>query len=498
MIKIKVVSSKKTKILETDTSLSLLEILRRNNYSVYAPCGGKGTCGKCSVKIKGEGMTLACTYYPVKDIEVFLPEKYEANILTSQTEFLEDLPLNLKNTAHLSSSPYGIAIDIGTTTIVMYFVNLLNGQIRWIVSFLNPQNTYGSDVISRINYCMENENGLRELQQTIVQSINNKLHKFSLKEKINTNNFERIILVGNTTMLHIILGADPVSIAQAPFVPKFTQKQIRKGDSTELTIHPKAELITLPCLSAYVGADILAGLTVLKVSANKNYLFLDIGTNGEIALIKGDKIFACAAAAGPAFEGANLSCGMGAVYGAISGFTHQKKYQVIGNTRPVGICGSGIVDIVAFLLMNNIIDETGLLLNTFKIDRKNKIQVTQQDIREIQLAKSAILSGIKILINRSGLSYNDIDALFLAGGFGNYINIQSALRIGLLPNELCNKIYPIGNSAGIGALQYLKSDVLEKKINKIVNNSQYLELSDIDEFTTEFALNMKFLKITDL
>jgi len=494
MIKVAVISSKKTKILETSTGLSLLEILRRNKYPVYAPCGGKGTCGKCRVEIKGEGTVLSCTYYPDKDIEVFLPEEYEGNILTSQTEFLEDLPLSLEKNAHLTSSPYGVAIDIGTTTLVMYFINLLNGQIRGIASFLNPQNTYGADVISRINHCMENENGLKELQQIIVQSINNELHKFSIKEKIITDNFEKVIIVGNTTMLHIILGENPVSIAQAPFIPKFTDKQTRKGNSIGLNIHPETKIITLPCLSAYIGADILAGLAVLKVTANKNYLFIDIGTNGEMAIIKGEKIYTCSAAAGPAFEGANILCGMGAVAGAISAFTNQKKYHVIGNIQPVGICGSGIVDIIDYLSVNDFIDETGLLLDAFIVDKKNKIQVTQQDIREIQLAKSAIFSGIKILIKRAGLSYNDIEALFLAGGFGNYINIKSALQIGLLPYELRDKIYPVGNSAGIGALQYLKSDVFEKKTDEIIMNSQYIELSNIDEFTTEFALNMNFLK----
>jgi len=185
---------------------------------------------------------------------------------------------------------------------------------------------------------------------------------------------------------------------------------------------------------------------------------------------------------------------MGAVTGAISVFTSQEDYHVIGNIRPLGICGSGIVDIVACLLINDFIDETGLLSDDFIIDRENKIQVTQQDIREIQLAKSAIFSGIKILINRAGLSYSDIEALFLAGGFGNYINIKSALQIGLFPDELRNKIYPIGNSAGIGALQYLKSNELGKKVNHIVSNSQYIELSDVDEFITEFALNMNFNK----
>ena len=186
---------------------------------------------------------------------------------------------------------------------------------------------------------------------------------------------------------------------------------------------------------------------------------------------------------------------MGAEYGAISGFSSQKEYQVIGNSDPRGICGSGLVDIVAYLLRNDLIDETGLLNQTFIIHCENNIQINQQDIREIQLAKSAIYSGIRILMRKAGLYYQDIDALYLAGGFGNYINIKSAVQIGLLPYELRDKIYPIGNSSVIGALQYLKSDKFAAKIDRILHNSKYIELSEVDDFTMEFALNMNFIKL---
>jgi len=491
--KIKIISSENIRVIESGAGQSLLDILRQNGYNIYAPCGGKGTCGKCLVNLTGEGPILSCTYYPDKNIEIILPGKKEANILISQTEFLEDLPLNSNKTNHVSPNPYGLAIDIGTTTVVIYFISMLSGQNKKIASFLNPQNIYGADVISRINYCQKHENGLKELQHAIIHTINNELETFCIGENITPNDIEKVIIVGNSTMLHIILGEDPVSIALAPFKPKFTDKQTRKGDSTGLQINSDAKVITLPCISAFVGADIIAGLAALKVSL-KNYFFLDIGTNGEIALVKGEKIFTCATAAGPAFEGANISCGMSAVSGAISGFTDKENYQVIDNMKLRGICGSGIVDIVAYLLVNDLMDESGLLQDTFVIHKENNIKIIQQDIRKIQLAKSAIFSGTKILLKQAGLSYQDIDALFLAGGFGHYINIKSALQIGLLPYELRDKIYPVGNSAGIGALQYLKSDVFEKKTDEIVMNSQYIELSNIDEFTTEFALNMNFLK----
>jgi len=493
MVEIKIITPENIRIIKSASGHSLLDILRTGGYKIYAPCGGKGTCGKCRVKITGEGEVISCKYYPDKDIEVILTGEVEANILIHQTEYLEDLPFKISNSGFFSSSPFGVAIDIGTTTVVLYFLNLLTGQIEKISSFLNPQKIYGGDVITRINYCQEHKTGLTELQKLIVDGINNEIETFILKRQLIPGNFEKIIIVGNTTMLHIILGEDPVSIALAPFKPEFIDKQVRKGYSTGLNINADAEVITLPCISAFVGADIVAGLAVLKVKPT-NYLFLDIGTNGEIALIKGDEIFTCATAAGPAFEGANITCGMGAVYGAISAFSKPLKYQVIGNSEPTGICGSGIVDIVAYLLDNGTIDQTGLLREPFFIAPEKNIQIVQQDIREIQLAKSAIYSGVKILMDKAGLSFSDIGALYLAGGFGNYINIKSAIQIGLLPYELRDKIYPIGNSAGIGALQYLNSEDFEEKIDRTLKNTQYIELSNVDEFTMEFALNMNFVK----
>jgi uncharacterized 2Fe-2S/4Fe-4S cluster protein (DUF4445 family) len=491
MIKIKVIASEDERTLESGTGYSLSQILVGNGYEIYAPCGGKGKCGKCRVEIKGLGDVLACRYYPDADIDVSLPGKEEAEILVHQTEYLKDVPFEISNQEYLTSSPYGAAIDIGTTTVAIYFLNLFNGTIEEISSFLNPQRSYGADVISRINYCQEHRNGLREMQKSIVDGINDKLDDFRKDHHLDPSNLEKIIISGNTTMLHILLGEDPVPIALAPFTPAFTGKQVRKGISTGLFVNHEAEIITLPCISAFVGADIVAGLAVLNVPRG-SYLFLDIGTNGEIALIIDGEILTCATAAGPAFEGANITCGMGAVTGAVSEFYSPRKFRVIGNCEPAGICGSGIVDIVAYMLDNGIIDETGLLKETFVIHNINKILVNQQDIREIQLAKSAIYSGIRILLGMAGMSFSDIDALYLAGGFGNYINIRSAVRIGLLPYEMRDRIYPVGNSAGIGTLQYLKSAEFEKITEKTVKSTRYVELSNVEEFTTEFALNMNF------
>ncbi len=493
MLKINVITDGRTETVTGERDSSLLDILRRSGYEVYAACGGNGRCGKCAVQLKGEGPVLSCSYYPDRDIEVILPDKRETNILSSQTEYLLDMPYDEGRHSNLTRQPYGVAVDIGTTTVVLYFLELVTGRLEKIASMLNPQAAYGADVISRITWCQSHDTGLQELQQAIVGALNAEIRKFVYARNLGEENIERVIITGNTTMLHIILGEDPVPIALAPFRPRFTDSQRRTGAATGLAVNAGAEVVTLPSLSAFVGADIISGLAALNVR-EKNYLFTDIGTNGEIALVTGDEIIACAAAAGPAFEGASLTCGMSARTGAVSSFSSPGEYRVIGNTEPSGICGSGIVDIVAWLTANSIVDETGYMHGDFIVDSGSNVRVTRKDIREIQLAKSAIYSGIKILLRRRGLKFSDINALFLAGGFGNYISIDSALQIGLLPEELTGRIYAVGNSAGIGALQYLRSDEFVGRTENVARRASYLELSDDEEFPVEFALNMNFGK----
>lgn len=548
MITINVTDGNDKKTLRAAEGLSLLEALRINGYDIYAPCGGRGTCNKCIVEVEGEGTVLSCNYYSNKDIEIILPGRDEEQILTNQTEFLHDLPMDAdifpvsavpansdtpsapaasdskgvhagaatppapardskgvqaepaapENTQPLFApggshvmNPFGVAVDLGTTTVALYFLDLVSGRTEKISSFMNPQRAYGADVISRINYCQMNSGGLNELQQSIVSHFNREMEMFAAGHNISTESIVRVVFAGNTTMLHLLLGEDPVSIAQAPFTPRFITTQLRRGRETGLKVNSNAEVITLPCVSAFVGADIVAGLSALNVRSRR-YLFVDIGTNGEIALVTEEGIDACAAAAGPAFEGANITCGMSARNGAVSSFTGPGRYRVIGNGRPAGICGSGIIDAAAYLVENGVVDETGYMSGDFSISGDGRIYVNQNDIREIQLAKSAIYSGMKSLLNRRGLTFSDMDALYLAGGFGNYISIRSALRIGLLPSELEGRIFPVGNSAGIGALLYLKSKQFAGWTGETALRTNYIELSNDDNFMVEFAMNMNF------
>jgi uncharacterized 2Fe-2S/4Fe-4S cluster protein (DUF4445 family) len=477
----------------------LLDALRSQGYAVYSPCGGKGTCGKCEVLVKGAGMVTSCLFKVQDSIEVILPEQRGVQVLSAQHSLTRDLPLNPGESVSLSDNPHGIAIDLGTTTLVFYLVSLKTGYLVEALTLLNPQGVFGADVISRIQYASSSPSALLELHASICSAINSQIRRFMNFLHISVHDFVKITVAGNNTMLHLLLGKDPASMGQAPYTPLFTGIQKRTGLELRLFCHPRAEITLLPSVSAYVGADIVAGISSIRpMEQYRNYIFMDLGTNGELALVTPETIWCCATAAGPAFEGANISCGMGGVEGAIDQYS-ASGYHVIGDEKPLGLCGSGLVDAVAYLVEYGLVDPSGFLENEFEIvaaDQsgiKRSIKITQADIREVQLAKSAIASGINILLKQANLRFEDMDALFLAGGFGNYLNVESAMKIGLVPPPMKDKIIPLGNTAGTGAILSLTSETFETGvINEILHRTKYIELSEDDDFSLEFAMNMSF------
>ncbi len=465
---------------------------------MYSPCGGNGTCGKCKIYIKDEGYITSCLYRTEQDIEISLPDPAEANILVSQYKHTRQLPLNPGKVSSLSAYPLGIAIDIGTTSVVYYLMNLITGALVETRAIMNPQTKYGADVISRINYCIQNSGGLKKIQKEMLDMINDQIRDFAASEGVTPKEFIKLTVSGNTTMLHLLLGEDPSSLAFVPFKPVFLEQKILKAKELGLVCNEEAEIIILPSVSAYVGADIVSGLASLSIPDGiHNYLFIDIGTNGEMAIVSGDKIYACATAAGPAFEGANISCGMPALEGAISSFSNG-KYNTIGDQAPKGICGSGLIDVTAYLVREGIVKSDGEISEEFILhdnttnEQNSKISISQKDIRELQLAKSAILSGINILVKKAGLKPEDIEALYLAGGFGNYINIENAVDVGLIPKELKEKVIPIGNASGTGAMLALKSESFYGILESLIKRTEHIELSEDEDFALEFAVNMGF------
>jgi len=415
-----------------------------------------------------------------------------------------------------SKELYGIAVDIGTTTIAAYLLDLSKGETLNVHSSLNPQKMFGADVISRIQHTIETETGLEEMQALIVDEINFCIEAMCKEANISSKNIYAITFVGNTTMMHLLLKLPAKNIASAPFIAAITSMLNLNVKELGIDINPFGIACILPAVSAYIGADTVgAVLSSGMYEQEEISLLIDIGTNGEIVLGNKDNLYACSSAAGPAFEGANIRNGIGGVKGAINSISLQSgiSFTTIGNVSPIGICGTGVVDGVAQMLDIGLIDETGRLdmkwkpkteeqssiaqnlsvfdkMNAFVIN--GDIAITQKDIRELQNAKAAIAAGINVLVKQSGISFDDIKNVYLAGGFGTYININSALQIGLIPSELKGKIQSVGNAAGQGAIEGLLSVDCLTQANIISKKIKYIELSSSKDFNDYYIECMMF------
>lgn len=419
---------------------------------------------------------------------------------------------------------YGAAVDIGTTTIACYLFDLNTGKKLCVDSFLNPQKIYGADVISRIKHTMDSAEGLEQLHSMIVSAINAGISVMCSKAHINPDRIYAVTLVGNTTMLHLLLKVDPKYIASAPFTPVFTSNINLRAEELGIAVNPSGLVCILPSVSAYIGADTVGAVLSTGMSEQADIsLLIDIGTNGEIVLGNTTFLYACSSAAGPAFEGANIRNGMGSISGAVSSvsLTQGLSFTTIGDSRPAGICGTGIVDALAQLLEIGIVDETGRMdmawepqvpeqaalaerltavdgMNAFILCREEEtgtgreIAVTQKDIRELQNAKAALAAGINVLVREAGISFDDIKTVYLAGGFGSYINIESALKIGLIPEALRGKIITVGNAAGQGAIETLLNSDSLKAAGEISRRIKYIELSACKDFNDYYVECMMF------
>lgn len=411
---------------------------------------------------------------------------------------------------------YGVAVDVGTTTIATYLIDLLNGKRLCVQSGLNPQKIFGADVISRIKYTIEKEAGLEEMQALIINEVNKCIEAMCEEVNIPRTSIYAITLVGNTTMQHFLLKVPAKNIAAAPFIPAITSMININAKELGIDINPFGIACILPAVSAYIGADTVGAVLSTSMYLQEEIaLLIDIGTNGEIVLGNKDNLYACSSAAGPAFEGANLRNGIGSVKGAINSISLQSgvDFTTIGNVSPIGICGTGIVDGVAQLIDIGVIDETGRIDNEWEphspelsciakniaiIDKMSAfvidgdIAITQKDIRELQNAKAAIAAGINVLVKQSGISFSDIKNVYLAGGFGTYINIDSALKIGLIPSELRGRIQAVGNAAGQGAIEGLLSLDCLSEANIISKKIKYIELSSSKDFNDFYIDCMMF------
>jgi uncharacterized 2Fe-2S/4Fe-4S cluster protein (DUF4445 family) len=554
---------------------SLLEILRDAGLYIPAICGGRGTCGKCRVKlISGElepsaadrayfsaaeldaGFRLACSARPAASVTVAIPKdaekefhavdsfdarnqrvnaldredfspKKQALSFARQVAGDRGAGLSLDELGRIAvlaeagsasddvsiyrdrgrvaavtrgkEAVYGIAVDIGTTTLALALADLESGEIKQRLSVVNKQREFGADVISRMERAGKGD--LAKMSGAVRGQIARGAETLCREQGVNEKAVVKFAVAGNTTMLHLLLGLSCASLGVVPFTPvtldfvRCAYRELFDGDFS-------CPVVILPGISTYVGADISAGLFFTELHRNTEpVFFMDIGTNGEMALAKDGTLLCTATAAGPAFEGGNILWGTGSVPGAISQASYHDgvfDIKTIGDKPPVGICGSAVIDIVYHGLRNELIESSGKFakgvgdLALAKNPEGEEIKFIQKDVRELQLAKSAIRSGMEALLHHTGTDYDAVKTLYIAGGFGFNMNFESGAGIGLIPQELKSRVSLIGNSALGGAVKYLLDRDAGEEIEKIIGLSREYSLPEDRYFNQIFIENVEF------
>ncbi len=593
--------------VEAAEGKTILEAASEAGVNIDGNCGGRGTCGKCKVRVireipeeaadpngklteeeKKSGFRLACLHQVREGMVVEIPESMttaqrkrrmirlpdgfradpavvrtfikvgETSLEASESDedricraldkekldfsmtVLRKLPGLMKESDELTvtvcngavidvesgnseDENYGIAVDIGTTTVVVMLWNMKTAELTGVDAFANPQGAYGADVISRITFAMEAEENLRKLTGFIVDSINEAVIKLTDEAGVDRNHIYRSVVAGNTTMSHIFAGVDPSQLAMAPFSPVFEYAIDHRAAEFGLNINPAGTCYVAANIAGHVGSDITAGIITTDImDCDRGHLFIDIGTNGEIVMSGNGRAAACSTAAGPAFEGSSIKYGMRAAAGAIERvhIEDDVEISVIGDVTPVGICGSGIIDAVGELVRTGIVDKTGRLLGPEKLRSKGiseniishvtenggvydfalyfgsegerDVFITQKDVREVQLAKAAIAAGISILMKNIGISAETLEQISIAGAFGNYITNSSAINTGLLPDIPPDRIRSLGNSAGIGASMILLSEETRRESEKAARRVEHIQLATESDFQDQYMMAMKF------
>jgi uncharacterized 2Fe-2S/4Fe-4S cluster protein (DUF4445 family) len=502
---------------------TFLEAVRMAGLHLPSDCGGGGTCGKCHLILQPaprptpedekliskdqltQRIRLACQHKVKENTRaVILKQHGEVQILTEgvsrQDEWVPDSGYE---------DQYGVAIDLGTTTIVAYLLALDSGvQISQIAS-LNPQVVFGEDVMSRITHAVREQDGLSELTGRVTSEIRGIIDSLVAASGIEVETLSRMAIVGNIAMHHLLLGADVKPLGVVPYEPSIREAVVTSGLELGLSSTPKVEVFLPPNIAGFVGGDTVGFILSQRLDLSDQIVIgIDVGTNGEIVLSNHGVLSCCSTAAGPAFEGATIRYGMRGQEGAIEHVVIKDpesppNLAVIGNVAPQGICGSAIVDSVAELRKSGIIDSSGrmqaissrvysdddfglsyLLTDDPKTSRK--ISFNQKDVRQVQLAKAAISAGVKILLQEAEISADDIDSVMLAGAFGSYIRPESALGIGLLPPVKREHIIQVGNAAGEGAKALLLSSQAREIANDFVSKINYIELASHDDFQSIF------------
>ncbi len=483
------------KILSVNKCTPLIDVL--NEYGVEFPCGGKGTCGRCSVrlldgelnadsehlhKLKKLGLEndwrLAC--FCSVDSDITLEVSQFENIILADNTLFHFVP----------KKGFGIAVDLGTTTVVVQLVDLETGYILDSFSEINPQTRFGGDLISRIQGCLDGKQ--LEMQQMIRKLIGEIIESALEKYPVE---ILKVVLVGNTAMHHIFSGLDVQPLSFYPFASPNLGSQYFPPQQVNWQLPENTEIQFYPSIGSFVGSDILAGIAATEMTEREKYsVLIDLGTNGEIVVGNHEKIVCASTAAGPAFEGAKISQGMRATTGAVSSVSVGEgnfNCHVIGNVEAKGICGSGLIDIMSILIQHEKIGMFGEINSgEEKIEIINGVYITQQDIREFQLAKAAIAAGLQILLNQLNITFKEIETVFIAGGFGNFLNIQNVIRTGLIECDE-DKIVKFGNTALIGAKMFLFED--DQFIQNILAKTTHVNLEGDPAFQDIYVEKMMLI-----
>ena len=469
---------------------NLLDALTQNGFFIPAACGGRGSCGKCAVKCRAAGAeeyqtVLSCHTLVTSDLTVLLN--------ADKNEVWKLSPLS-----SCAKSAVGMLLDVGTTTLAASLVDKATQEVIAKASALNPQGAFGADVLSRISAFGDGKG--EAMRTSVVDATNRLIAKFASTGA----QIDEVLVVGNPTMLHLFIGVDPTGIGSYPFTPAFVETKYFEGAHIGIDAR---RVRLLPSISAYLGSDVSAGILACEMyKSDKTQLLMDLGTNGEIVLSHKGKLYAASTAAGPALEGANLSCGMGGVSGAIDRVWREGgelSFTTVENAPARGICGSGVIDLIALLLDEGILDETGAfseecdspLFHYLEDDcfyLTPDIYLSQDDVRQFQLAKAAIAAGVEALTAHCGVKMDEIARVFLAGGLGYYMSPASAARTGLISPTLLSRTQIVGNTALAGARLCLIDEKNQTALDALCKETETVELSLSSVFSQAYIENMGF------
>lgn len=525
--------------VEAPVGTTLLEVVQAAGLGLDAECGGRGTCGGCRVRfLEGapppaaedhlhlepaaieEGWRLACQVVLKNDCRILIPEVAPTGAIRILTEGAA--PAGPEPRAGRRLTGYGAAVDIGTTTVVCYLVDLAQARQLGVASFANPQQVFGADVISRIVYAHQGAAQLAEMRDCLVSAIETHLAGLCSRHGLPIEAVHTLTAVGNLTMMHLFRGVDPWPLGVAPYQPVFTETPPLVGSELGFRALARTRVKLLPGVGGHLGSDAVAGLVALGLAhRSRPALFIDLGTNGEIVILSRRLAAGCSCAAGPAFEGVHISCGMAAVPGAVERVGDEDgrlQLDTIGGAPPLGLCGSGLADAVALLLRRGVLLPTGRLRSPDQLPAdlspelrarmrqedgqrrfvlyedgvSTSIFLTQPDIRQVQLAKAAIRTGVEVLLEETALQPEDIDGVFVGGAFGSSVRAESLLALGVLPASLRGRIHSAGNVAGMGAKLALMFPERLADARRVARRLQHVQLAGRADFQERFARHLAF------